>query len=55
MTDIVPEENRGGGAKIRKTCPWKGYPFCIEKKTEVCRGISIFLIFAPKHRLRVRV
>ena len=42
---------------IRKTCPCNIYPlkpyFYIEKG--VCRGIHIFLIFAPKHRLWVLV
>ena len=43
---------------IRITCPCNVYPlvphFYIEK-TGVCRGIPIFLIFAPKHRLWVLV
>ena len=41
-----------------KTCPCNVYPlephFYIEK-TGVCRGLPIFLIFAPKHRLWVLV
>ena len=44
---------------IRKTCPCKVYPikpkFYTFSKTVVCRGIPIFLIFAPKHGLWVLV
>ena len=46
---------------IRKTCPCDVYPlephFYIDKLgyARVCRGIPIFLIFAPKRRLWVLV
>ena len=40
----------------RKTCPCHeyhltGYNPLLYSKTGVCRGLPIFLIFAPKHRL----
>ena len=35
---------------IRKTCPCNVYPLIPHySKFGVCRGIPIFLIFAPKH------
>ena len=43
---------------IRKTCPCNIYPptpHFYTKKNGVCRGIPIFLIFAPKHRMWVLV
>ena len=45
---------------IRKTCPCNVYPLephflYTSSKTGVCRAKSIFLIFAPKHRLWVFV
>ena len=30
-------------------------PFIARSETGVCRGISIFLVFAPKHRVRVLI
>ena len=43
---------------IRKTCPRNVYPLqppLLYSKTGVCKGILIFLIFAPKERFRVLV
>ena len=41
---------------IRKTSPCNVYPLeLLFSKTGVCRGIPIFLIFTPKHRLWVLV
>ena len=44
----------GSYLNITKTCPCDVYrPLTplLYSKTGVCRGIPIFLIFAPKHRL----
>ena len=44
---------------IRKTCPCNiiipPYTPLLNSKVGVCKGIPIFLIFAPKHRLWVHV